>query len=323
MAAAPLVDALFADPAHWVEHAPDYTTLLATHGPTSGQDTAQCKRHIANLHHRTPTCVAFIVNGDMNQIYVGHSPTIYPGDPAAATPFDDCLVVLVGNDVDRLSPFVLPANCFTRATVRASTHDYMVGNHGHSAAPNPVFRFGPHGGAAADTDEVQVRPVFLLDPNLAEDFVGERSDGTFSLLGFYNAFIAPDATSGDAARETYIAPLLQWYRAACTNDATPSPAIGVDLVTSGVPAQFHMLQGWGARNAAIIRNALGHGGPALSNVAFNAGITNLQATLQNTSRAHLQYLRDAAIKTFTETYGASIAQVMYNLCNVNADIQKF
>jgi hypothetical protein len=55
-------------------------------------------------------------------------------------------------------------------------------------------------------------------------------------------------------------------------------------------------------------------------VAFVTGVTQLKTTaIQDTSAAAITYQRDALKKTFTEQYGASIAQVMYNLCNVADD----
>jgi hypothetical protein len=53
--------------------------------------------------------------------------------------------------------------------------------------------------------------VFLTDPTNAEAYVSYMDTGVYSLLGFYSKFIEPDATSGVAAQEAYIAPLLSWY----------------------------------------------------------------------------------------------------------------
>jgi hypothetical protein len=81
-----------------------------------------------------------------------------------------------------------------------------------------VFQAGPHGTGVANTDEVEVRSVFLMDPTNAPAYVSYMDTGVYSLIGFYNEFIEADATSGVAAQEAYIAPLLNWYRATYTND---------------------------------------------------------------------------------------------------------
>jgi hypothetical protein len=144
--------------------------------------------------------------------------------------------------------------------------------------------------------------------------------GVYSLLGFYNEFIEPDATSGVAAQEASIAPLLNWYHAACTNDNASKSAIAIVPVTSALPLQNLLLQGWAACSKNLMKVALGTGGPAVTSVAFATGVNQLEnAIQQDTSAAAITYQRDASKKTFTEQYGASIAQVMYNLCNVADD----
>jgi hypothetical protein len=65
--------------------------------------------------------------------------------------------------------------------------------------------------------------------------------------------------------------------------------------------------------------ALGTGGPAVTSVAFAAGVTQLKTAIRDISAAAITYQRDALKKTFTEQHGPSIAQVMYNLCNVADD----
>jgi hypothetical protein len=122
-------------------------------------------------------------------------------------------------------------------------------------------------------------------------------------------------------QEAYIAPLLNWYRAACTNDAAGESAIAVNPVTSALPLQNLLLQGWAVRSKNIMKIALGTGGPAVTSVAFAAGVTQLETAIRDTSAAAITYQRDASKKTFTEQYGPSIAQVMYNLCNVADDMQ--
>jgi hypothetical protein len=254
----PLVSQPFSQPTHWLEHTPDWTTLQNTFAAGSGQDTNQICIHLTNLCHRSPIAVCFTIQGDPNNIYVCHTPTIFPGNPANVTPFDNHCVILLGDDIDNATPMVFLNNYFARRVVRAHTHAHIVGAQGHNAAP-PVFRAGPHGAGAANTDEVEVRSVFLMNPTHAVAYVDYMDTGVYSLLGFYREFIEPDATSGVAAQEALIAPLLNWYRAACTNDNASESAIAIDPVTSGLPLQNLLLQGWAARSKNLMKVALSVG----------------------------------------------------------------
>jgi hypothetical protein len=66
----------------------------------------------------------------------------------------------------------------------------MIGAQGHNAAP-PMFRAGPHGAGMANTNKVEVRSMFLMDPTNAPAYVSYMDTGVYSLLGFYNEFIKP------------------------------------------------------------------------------------------------------------------------------------
>jgi hypothetical protein len=83
-----------------------------------------------------------------------------------------------------------------------------------------------------------------MDPTHALAYVNYMSTGVYSLLGFYNEFIKADATSGVAAQEAYIRPLLNWYRAACIDNNTGESAIAVNPVASALPLQNLLLQAW-------------------------------------------------------------------------------
>jgi hypothetical protein len=137
-----LVSYLFAQPTHWIEHMLDWTTLQNAFAAGSEQDMNQVCTHLTNLSHRSPVAMCFTIQGGADNIYVCHSPTIFPGNPSNTTPFDNHCVVLLGNNIDNATPMVLPNNCFARRVVRAHTHAHLTGAQGHNAAP-PVFRTGP------------------------------------------------------------------------------------------------------------------------------------------------------------------------------------
>ena len=61
------------------------------------------------------------------------------------------------------------------------------------------------------------------------------------------------------------------------------------------------------------------GGPGLTTNAFNAGITNLQATMNNVATQRLDFERARAERSFTEKHGDALAQRMHRLCDVGDD----
>ena len=63
----------------------------------------------------------------------------------------------------------------------------------------------------------------------------------------------------------------------------------------------------------------GVGGPGLTTNAFNAGITNLQATVNNVAAQRLDFERARAERSSTEKHGGALAQCMHRLCNVADD----
>ena len=59
---------------------------------------------LVSLATRTPTLIAFVPDNDNDAIYIGHSLTIYPSDPANTLPFDDEVIALVGDDPNDVQP---------------------------------------------------------------------------------------------------------------------------------------------------------------------------------------------------------------------------
>ena len=69
---------------------------------------------LINLAQRSPIVVAFVVKGDEDHVHVGHSPTMYPANLTSVSPFDNLVVVLLGNDVNSSTPLALLASSFAR-----------------------------------------------------------------------------------------------------------------------------------------------------------------------------------------------------------------
>ena len=112
---AALYSRIASNAALWSRHEPDYAAQLAVVGPAAASDRATTSTAIVNANAHSPTVVAFMLNADPTKIYIGHSPTRFPADMIEATPFDDHVMVLVGDDLDEASPVVIPAEAFTRS----------------------------------------------------------------------------------------------------------------------------------------------------------------------------------------------------------------
>ena len=65
--------------------------------------------------------------------------------------------------------------------------------------------------------------------------------------------------------------------------------------------------------------AAGVGGPGLTMPAFQAGIANMQATLDHNAAECIRHENTHSEKTFTGKYGDALAQRMHRLCNTPDD----
>ena len=131
------VSTLFATGEHWEAPVLDYVGFQAV-APWDG--SALNTRHynravLCGASLRSPVVGAFMLPGDAS-IYIGHSPSEYAPDALQASPFDNALVVLVGNDLTSVTPLVLHESSTYRCT-DATVYDlaYLIGANGHIAAP--------------------------------------------------------------------------------------------------------------------------------------------------------------------------------------------
>ena len=102
MAAAPptTAAALFGDPNLWADHAYDHVATMAAIGPAAaGITNATINNALARMSQNSPLVFVFMLEGDDESIYVGHSFTLYPNQPGVNSPLDDHNVLLVGNDL--------------------------------------------------------------------------------------------------------------------------------------------------------------------------------------------------------------------------------
>ena len=98
-----------------------------------------------------------------DSIYCGYNPTLCPADLGTVTPFDNKLVLFVGDDLNSAIPVVFEDTATRRSNAGASYNvTYITGPNGHGANPAPILRFDHVASGTAETDEICARPLFLL-----------------------------------------------------------------------------------------------------------------------------------------------------------------
>ena len=159
---ADLFSNLVRDDRLWGNPNADYDALLGVVGGAAASDRAVTKAAIINSAVNTPTGCAFMLDGDLEHIYVGHSPTGYPSDPTDATPFDGLATFLVGDDIRNVTAVVLPNEAFQRTgDTNVYEMDYITGIQGFGA-PAPVFRHAVAPGGHMRAQALRSRPAMLL-----------------------------------------------------------------------------------------------------------------------------------------------------------------
>ena len=317
-AAPPQFSDLLNDTTKWISADPTYAAFLPSvgHQDTAAGITADgFKSALVNIAHRSPVAVAFVMTGDEDHIYVGHSPRIYPTDMTNTSPMDGLLVLLVGDDPNSCTPVVIPDAALTRtAQIRCLDIPTIVGATGHGATP-PIFRAGPHAAAAAP-DRMGIQRIMLFPCADAARAVSTHKDGRYSLTSFYHEWITgkyDSASPDDVAR---YAPMAWFFRGASTNATGDVGAIRVAPVVIGLPNVQARLNSFVSLTKTEAMARLGHGGPGLSNAAFGLGVADICQTLEDTAEAALTYNRDSKLKTFADKHGDALERRILRFCNV-------
>ena len=325
MAAAPptTASALYGNPAFWVDHAFDHAATMTAYGPAAaGTNNAAINNAFIRMGQNSPLVFVFALEGDDENIYVGHSLTLYPDQPGSATPLDGHNILLVGNDLRDCTAVCLPVGMHgRRANINAYSVAYIQGADGHTrAAPaGPRYRFAHVNAGTGDTDQLTVRCAALVHPALLELILEEQPTGQYTYLAFNNFLRDRVAAGGDEAAAA--GPLVEWYRVACMSVAGDDDASPV-MVAAARPTnvrQDRALEAARERIKNLQLTRLGYGGAALSSAAFQAGVARLTTTLEDSTQRQLEYQRQQNNKTFTDKYGAHIAQIMYNLTGAADD----
>ena len=313
------VSAYLAEASHWENHNPDYTPVVDLVGAPSANNHSQVATTILGLAARTPTVLLFQIAGEDDYVYIGHTPTRFPEDPLDnANPFNDKVVVLVGDDLASAVPVVLPVAAFQRTNdTRCRNADVIAGNTMHTAAP-PVLRDGPIAATVAEATEIRARRAMVVPPGMAHEFVATPG-GRIGLAGLYTTFIQPAVTHADAAVQALGAPLRDWWRSACTNNGAGEAITRITPITAVGPATTMSLNRHVARVRTEILNKVGVGGPGLTTTAFDAGIANIRTVMEDTASARLQFERDRMHRSFTDKHGDALAGRMHTLCDCPDD----
>ena len=305
---------------HWENHDPDYVTLLNSIGAGSAATHSQVAATVLGLAARSPTVLLFQIEGDEDFIHIGHNPTRFPEDPLdAANPFNNKVVVLVGNDLASAVPVVLPDEAFQRTTQACCRNaDVIAGNTMHTAAP-PVLRDGPHAPTVGDASDIRVRRAMVVPPGTALSFVSNVPNGRIGVAGMWTTFIQVGLGNPDPAVVARYEPIRDWWRSACTN-ATGDLALNrITPVTTAAPATTMSLNRHVARLRVDILNKVGVGGPGLTTAAFDAGMAGVRNVIETTANEKLQFERDRLHRSFTDKHGGALAARLYTLCDVPDD----
>ena len=93
----------------------------------------------------------------------------------------------------------------------------------------------------------------------------------------------------------------------------------VHAVRVSNPADMFAVAAWFSSRREQLERWAGLGGHGLTANAFNAGIKNLQASMNNVATQRLDFQHARAERSFTEGHGNTLAQRMHRLCVVNND----
>ena len=113
-----------------------------------------------------------------------------------------------------------------------------------------------------------------------------------------------------------------WFRACCTlvtQAGADVNSVGITPPALANPAQMFATQAWFSECRHSLNLRAGVGGPQLTTTAFNAGIADLQTTMNNVATQRLAFERARASRSFTEKHGEALAQRMHRLCGVVDD----
>jgi hypothetical protein len=149
--------------------------------------------------------------------------------------------------------------------------------------------------------------------------VKNHPDGRYSLLAFYNDFVAGKYDSATAATADRYLALSTFFRGASTNAAGGHNLLQVTPVAPGLLPVQARLSAFVTRIKTETMARLGVGGPQLSNHAFGLGVADIKKTLEENADAALAYNRQSKIKTFADKHGDALERRLFLYCSITAE----
>ena len=294
----------FNDAGAWTTQNPDHlNTLVPLVGNAAAADRNVCSRTIVNMSEHAPTLVAFIDSRDPENISFAHSPVFYPNHPTHNSAYNDHIVLTMGNDGSRAISVAVPTLAFARAAnIRCLRLPQAAAQ--LVAAP-AVVNQGPHAGTAAHTDVIEVRRALLMPPADIPRILTEAPLGAMTKAAFYQRFIQAGMTHTDADVVAIWTDIGLWFRAACTMANTGGADVNSLAVTPAMPANpadMFAVGAWCASRKEQLERRAGVGGPGLTTNAFNAGINNLQTTMNDVATQRLDFERARRTLLYREAW---------------------
>ena len=250
--------------------------------------------------------VAFLLSANPDRIYLGHTVAIYPGDPLATTPVDSSFTVLVGSQAESCIALALhdDATRKVNAAPVATIADIVAG---HQA--NPITLRVPFG---LSQDVADVRRVLLLPPTVSGPLLTNNPRGYLDQAQFYDQLLSVIVDQGDPIVLALWEPVIDWWRAACTDPDT----IGVSTIAVGDPVAAAAVENWKYKTLLSLKQR-GHGSHgAVTAAHLMTGISDLRQTLVDTNTDRMVFDRDRAVKTLEDKHGAELTKVILRLCGV-------
>jgi hypothetical protein len=102
------VTTLYAEPVHWDTPTADYISFQTTFPCVGDAGKTHHENHdaLAGLAFHSPTVGALMLAGD-NAVDIMHSLSVHTPDPMHASPYDNKLMLLIGNNLATVSPIVV------------------------------------------------------------------------------------------------------------------------------------------------------------------------------------------------------------------------
>ena len=167
-AVAPLTSTLYGNRHAWSNYDYDFAATARLCAGDSGSSQSVVCTQLLRMAVGSPLVFALHIQDDPDSLYVAHSLTDYPNVIGRVSPFDDHVVLLVGDDVESAHPLALPRSVFQRVSGHhAYNSAYIEGADGLAHPVAAVSRFPRVAAATGDTNVMDVRRFGLIPPSLA------------------------------------------------------------------------------------------------------------------------------------------------------------